>query len=87
MALNIFRLLGDLSHLASIFLLVHKVVKSRSCRGISFKTQLCYLIVFLTRCAVVLWLKRETELTARPSPFVDTSTCWLHRSTRCTTRA
>ncbi|BGP12838.1 hypothetical protein JCM10213_001323 [Rhodosporidiobolus nylandii] len=47
--MNIFRLLGDLSHLASIFILVHKIQKSRSVRGISFKTQLIYLIVFLTR--------------------------------------
>jgi len=49
--MNIFRLFGDLSHLASIFILVHKIQKSRSVRGISFKTQLIYLIVFLTRCA------------------------------------
>ncbi|KDE09652.1 ER lumen protein retaining receptor [Microbotryum lychnidis-dioicae p1A1 Lamole] len=47
--MNIFRLLGDLSHLASILILVHKITKSRSCRGISFKTQLSYLLVFLTR--------------------------------------
>lgn len=47
--MNIFRLFGDLSHLASIFILVHKIQKSRSVRGISFKTQLIYLIVFLTR--------------------------------------
>ncbi|GAA5828485.1 hypothetical protein JCM5353_002692 [Sporobolomyces roseus] len=47
--MNIFRLLGDLSHLASIFILVHKIQKSRSVRGISFKTQLLYLVVFVTR--------------------------------------
>ncbi|BGO92857.1 hypothetical protein NBRC10512_007977 [Rhodotorula toruloides] len=47
--MNIFRLLGDLSHLASIFILLNKIRKSRSARGISFKTQLIYLIVFLTR--------------------------------------
>ncbi|GAA6058724.1 hypothetical protein JCM10212_003412 [Sporobolomyces blumeae] len=47
--MNIFRLLGDLSHLASIFLLVHKIQKSRSVRGISFKTQVLYLAVFVTR--------------------------------------
>ncbi|GAA6035180.1 hypothetical protein JCM8097_006406 [Rhodosporidiobolus ruineniae] len=47
--MNLFRLLGDLSHLASIFILVHKIQKSRSVRGISFKSQLLYLVVFLTR--------------------------------------
>ncbi|WFD28547.1 endoplasmic reticulum retention protein [Malassezia nana] len=47
--MNIFRLLGDVSHLASILILIHKIVTSRSCRGISFKTQLLYFIVFVTR--------------------------------------
>ena len=47
--MNLFRLLGDLSHLASIFILIHKILTSRSCRGISFKTQLMYTIVFVTR--------------------------------------
>ncbi|KAN0081334.1 ER lumen protein retaining receptor domain containing protein [Tylopilus felleus] len=49
MAINIFRLLGDLSHLASIFILVHKIQTTRSCRGISFKTQALYVLVFVTR--------------------------------------
>ncbi|KAG6840090.1 hypothetical protein C0991_009013 [Blastosporella zonata] len=49
MAMNIFRLLGDLSHLASILILLHKIQTSRSCRGISFKTQALYVAVFLTR--------------------------------------
>jgi len=47
--MNIFRFFGDLSHLASIFILLHKIQTSRSCRGISFKTQALYLLVFLTR--------------------------------------
>ncbi|WVQ73929.1 hypothetical protein IAR50_003510 [Cryptococcus sp. DSM 104548] len=47
--MNIFRFLGDLSHLASIFILLHKIQTSRSCRGISFKSQLLYLVVFITR--------------------------------------
>lgn len=47
--MNIFRFLGDLSHLASIFILLHKIQTSRSCRGISLKTQVLYLVVFLTR--------------------------------------
>jgi ER lumen protein retaining receptor len=47
--MNIFRFLGDLSHLASIFILLQKIQTSRSCRGISFKTQALYLAVFLTR--------------------------------------
>ncbi|KIK02442.1 hypothetical protein K443DRAFT_517005 [Laccaria amethystina LaAM-08-1] len=47
--MNFFRLLGDLSHLASIFILLHKIQTTRSCRGISFKTQALYVAVFVTR--------------------------------------
>ncbi|KAJ9474553.1 ER lumen protein-retaining receptor [Pseudozyma hubeiensis] len=47
--MNIFRLAGDFAHLASIFILLHKIQLSKSCRGISFKTQLLYTVVFVTR--------------------------------------
>jgi len=47
--MNIFRLLGDISHLASIFILIHKIQKSRSARGISLKTQILYVVVFCAR--------------------------------------
>jgi len=53
--MNIFRLLGDLAHLASIFILIHKIQTTRSCRGISFKTQELYVAVFLTRYLDLLW--------------------------------
>jgi len=35
--------------LASIFILLHKIQTTRSCRGISFKTQALYVGVFVTR--------------------------------------
>ncbi|KAH8115263.1 ER lumen protein retaining receptor [Phellopilus nigrolimitatus] len=47
--MNIFRFFGDLSHLASIVILLHKIQSSRSCRGISFKTQALYVVVFVAR--------------------------------------
>lgn len=47
--MNIFRLVADLSHLISIFILIHKIQTSRSARGISFKTQILYAVVFVTR--------------------------------------
>ncbi|KAL4071273.1 ER lumen protein retaining receptor-domain-containing protein [Scleroderma yunnanense] len=53
--MNIFRLLGDLAHLASIFILVHKMHTTRSCRGISFKTQALYVLVFVTRYLDLLY--------------------------------
>ncbi|CDS03278.1 Putative ER lumen protein retaining receptor [Lichtheimia ramosa] len=47
--MNLFRLVADLMHLASIVILLLKIRQSRSCVGISFKSQLLYSIVFLTR--------------------------------------
>ena len=46
---NIFRYLADFTHLLSILLLLYKMFKKKSSAGISFKTHLLYLIVFLTR--------------------------------------
>lgn len=53
--MNLFRLFGDLSHLASIFILLHKIQTTRSCRGISFKTQALYVTVFVTRYLDLFW--------------------------------
>ncbi|KAL4771375.1 ER lumen protein retaining receptor-domain-containing protein [Aspergillus nidulans var. acristatus] len=53
--MNIFRLLADFSHLASIFVLLHKMKSSSSCSGLSFKSQVLYLIVFVTRYLDLFW--------------------------------
>jgi len=48
--MNIFRLIGDLMHLASIFVLIVKVYGGKkSCKGISLKSQFLYLLVFCCR--------------------------------------
>ncbi|KAH3676000.1 hypothetical protein WICMUC_002296 [Wickerhamomyces mucosus] len=47
--LNIFRIAGDTSHLVSILILINTIQKSKSIAGISFKTQLLYSTVFITR--------------------------------------
>ncbi|EMP34974.1 Sn1-specific diacylglycerol lipase beta [Chelonia mydas] len=47
--MNIFRLTGDLSHLAAIIILLLKIWKTRSCAGISGKSQLLFALVFTTR--------------------------------------
>lgn len=47
--MNIFRLLGDLSHLLAIIILLLKIWKTRSCAGISGKSQLLFAIVYTTR--------------------------------------
>ncbi|XP_013396701.1 ER lumen protein-retaining receptor 2 [Lingula anatina] len=47
--MNIFRLVGDLSHLLAIFVLLLKIWKSRSCAGVSGKSQILFALVFITR--------------------------------------
>ncbi|XP_076666359.1 ER lumen protein-retaining receptor [Andrena cerasifolii] len=47
--MNIFRLLGDLSHLLAIIILLVKIWKTRSCAGISGKSQILFAIVYTMR--------------------------------------
>ena len=47
--MNIFRLAGDLSHLLAIIVLLLKIWKTRSCAGISGKSQILFTIVYVTR--------------------------------------
>ncbi|KAI1095394.1 ER lumen protein retaining receptor [Rostrohypoxylon terebratum] len=49
MPLNVFRVLGDFSHLASIGILLHKMIELNGASGISFKSQALYLMVYVTR--------------------------------------
>ncbi|EKV13047.1 ER lumen protein retaining receptor [Penicillium digitatum PHI26] len=53
--MNLFRLLADFSHLASIFMLLQKMKTSSSCSGLSFKSQVLYLLVFVTRYLDLFW--------------------------------
>lgn len=46
---NLFRISGDLLHLASILILLAKILSARSVAGISLKTQFLYALVFVTR--------------------------------------
>lgn len=47
--MNIFRAIGDFSHLLSFVFLFHQIWRQKSCAGISLKTQELYLIVFVFR--------------------------------------
>lgn len=47
--MNLFRLVGDLSHLAAILILLLKIWKTRSCAGISGRSQILFCIVFASR--------------------------------------
>ncbi|XP_072127939.1 ER lumen protein-retaining receptor 3-like [Mobula birostris] len=47
--MNVFRLAGDLSHLLAILILLMKIWSTKSCAGISGKSQLLFALVFTTR--------------------------------------
>jgi len=47
--MNIFRLLGDLAHLSAIIVLLLKMWRTRSCAGISGRSQILFAIVFTSR--------------------------------------
>ncbi|KAL6122953.1 hypothetical protein ACLB2K_075477 [Fragaria x ananassa] len=47
--MNLFRLAGDMTHLLGILVLFLKIHSTKSCAGISLKTQELYALVFLTR--------------------------------------
>jgi ER lumen protein retaining receptor len=47
--INILQLIGDLLHLLSFIIIIYKIYKDKSCKGVSAKTFEIYLIVFCTR--------------------------------------
>jgi len=52
--MNIFRLSADLAHLVAIGVLLAKIWKTRSCAGISGKSQALFLLVFICRYLDIL---------------------------------
>ncbi|KAL5615334.1 hypothetical protein BROUX41_005381 [Berkeleyomyces rouxiae] len=55
MSLNLFRVVADLSHFMSILILLHKMRDLKSCAGISFKSQVLYFLVYVTRYLDLFW--------------------------------
>ncbi|XP_030751961.1 ER lumen protein-retaining receptor [Sitophilus oryzae] len=47
--MNVFRLLGDLSHLIAVIILLQKIWHTRSCAGISGKSQVLFALVYTAR--------------------------------------
>jgi hypothetical protein len=54
--MNIFRILGDLSHVASKCILMWAIHRNRSAEGVSLLTQLLYILVFGTRYMDLFWV-------------------------------
>ncbi|OQE20060.1 hypothetical protein PENSTE_c014G01301 [Penicillium steckii] len=46
---NVFRVVGDISHLASVCVLVWAIHRNKSAEGVSLLTQILYALVFFTR--------------------------------------
>ena len=70
MTMNIFRLSGDMLHLASILILLLKIRVSKSCAGVSLKTQELYLIVFVCRYGRQLHASHMCPLTASMTTLI-----------------
>lgn len=54
--MNIFRILGDLSHTASKCILIWAIHTNQSAEGVSLITQMLYAAVFLTRYLDLFWV-------------------------------
>ena len=54
--MNIFRLIGDLSHTASKIILIWAIHSNKSAEGVSLLTQLLYILVFGTRYLDLFWV-------------------------------
>lgn len=47
--MNAFRLMGDMSHLLAIVILFGNIIRTKSCEGLSGKTQILFGLVYITR--------------------------------------
>ena len=57
--MNIFRLIGDMTHLASFIVLILRLLASKSASGISLKTQELLLMTFLFRYTDLFYIYRS----------------------------
>ncbi|XP_003705309.1 ER lumen protein-retaining receptor [Megachile rotundata] len=71
--MNIFRLLGDSSHLLAIIILLLKIWKTRSCAGISGKSQILFAFVYTTRYLDLLTTYISSYNTFMKIIFIATS--------------
>lgn len=54
--MNVFRILGDVSHTASKCILIWAIHSNKSAEGVSLLTQLLYCLVFTTRYLDLFWV-------------------------------
>eukprot|EP01060_Flectonema_neradi_P031458 TRINITY_DN4777_c3_g1_i1.p1 TRINITY_DN4777_c3_g1~~TRINITY_DN4777_c3_g1_i1.p1 ORF type:complete len:227 (+),score=29.06 TRINITY_DN4777_c3_g1_i1:99-779(+) len=70
---NFFRQTGDLLHLLSVLIVLYKMLKMRSCSGLSLKSQFAYAVVFTTRYLPTLYYTRSYYLLVMKLFFLLTS--------------
>ncbi|KAK9058003.1 hypothetical protein SSX86_022843 [Deinandra increscens subsp. villosa] len=71
--MNIFRLSGDMFHLVSILVLLLKIYATKSCSGISLKTQELYVVVFVARYLNLCTVFISVYNTMMKGVFIGTS--------------
>eukprot|EP00038_Savillea_parva_P027626 m.60693 g.60693 ORF g.60693 m.60693 type:complete len:213 (-) comp7970_c0_seq1:2728-3366(-) len=71
--MNIFRLIGDFSHVLAIVLLLAKIWKTKSAAGISGKSQILFSLTYITRYMDVFFTFISAYNTLMKVLFVSTS--------------
>ncbi|VDK71199.1 unnamed protein product [Litomosoides sigmodontis] len=85
--MNIFRFAGDSSHLIAIVILIVKIWKTRSCAGLSGKSQLLFAFVFTSRYLDLFnfissyntIMKKSRYISDRILNYSGSSTCFSHQ--------
>lgn len=79
--MNLFRLCGDMTHLLSIIVLLLKIHHTKSCAGVSLRTQELYALVFVTRYLDLFYSFISLYNTVMKLIFIGTSIgiMWLIR--------
>lgn len=80
--MNIFRIVADLSHLASSFLLLYSIESHQSITGLSLKTQLLYVVVFVLRYLDLLTTYVSLYNTVMKIVFISTSSYTVYLMTK-----
>eukprot|EP00899_Mesostigma_viride_P006237 jgi/Mesvir1/15614/Mv03221-RA.1 len=86
-AMNPIKLAGDMTHLLSIILLLLNINATKSCAGISLKTQELYALVFVTRYQLDIFAS-DVFVTSKEIIFLVTACTiiWLMRRHRVVSR-
>eukprot|EP01064_Diplonema_japonicum_P032428 TRINITY_DN6088_c1_g1_i1.p1 TRINITY_DN6088_c1_g1~~TRINITY_DN6088_c1_g1_i1.p1 ORF type:complete len:226 (+),score=8.60 TRINITY_DN6088_c1_g1_i1:71-748(+) len=70
---NVFRQVGDLLHLMSVLIVLYKMLRLKSCVGLSLKSQFAYAIVFTARYLPTIFHTQSLYLLAMKLFFLSTS--------------